>query len=125
MANRADYLKVARQLKGELNGKAFLSKPRIEITELIREASGEDSFRLKSNAASELEYELLNQGVRVYPSLKGTTTGNVVRLFHIGTVIASLIDLLVHPDEETDKQLADITKKVKGEWDWSVHSSPT
>ena len=119
MVDRADYLKVARHMKNELNGKAFLSKPRMEFTDLLREASGEDGTRLKKVAAGELEMELLQQGVRVFPSLKDTTTGDVVRLFHTSTtVIAELVDVLTHPGDDTDRQLADITKKVKGEWDW-------
>ena len=44
MVDRAHYLKVAQQLKNALDGKAFLSKPRMQITELLREASGEDTF---------------------------------------------------------------------------------
>ena len=119
MANRADYLRVARQLKSELNGKAFLSMQRMYITNLVREASGEDGFRLKKIAAGELEMELLQQGVRVFPSLQETSTGDTVRLFHTSTtVIADLVDMLTHPAEETDRQLADVTKKVKGEWVW-------
>ena len=120
MVTRSDYLKVARQLKAELAGtkQAFLRKPRVEITELIRDAIGEDGFRLKSAGSASLRDELLNQGVRVYPPLENTTTGDVVRLFHTGTVIASLVDMLARPSDETDRELADVTKKVKGVWEW-------
>ena len=117
MVERAHYLKVAQQLKKELDGKTFLSKPRMQITELLREASGEDTFWLKNIAANNLEIELLRQGIRVFPSLQDTTTCDIVRLFPTGTTLASLVDVFTHPGEDTDGPLADITERVRGAWD--------
>ena len=121
MVTSADFFKVAHQLQQELkeSGGSFISKPRMEITELVREASGSDNSRLKSAASAKLEMALLNQGVRVRPSLSDTTTGDVIRLFHVNTVIASLSDIFENPGEETDKKLAEYIKKIKGEWDWN------
>ena len=116
MATDADFLKVAQQLKRELHGQAFIRKPRVELTELVREASDNSGYRLKKRGASDLELALLHQGVRVYPPLDETTTGDEVRLFHVNTVVSYLVDALHNPGEETDKQLAEVTKKVKGEW---------
>ncbi len=118
MPTRSHLISVARQLKQSLNGKAFLTIDRREITELLREVSGEETTRIKSAMGAELEMALLEQGVRVFPRIQETTTGDVVRLFHPGTVIASLVDILTNPDHSTDKELAGVTKKVKGLWNW-------
>ena len=121
MVTSADFLQVAHLLQKELKetGGSFISKPRMEITELVREVSGSDNSRMKNVAAEKLETALLYQGIRVYPSLTETTTGAVIRLFHVGTIVASLVDMLNNPGDETDKQLAEVIKKVKGEWDWA------
>lgn len=118
MPRRSHLVRVARDLKQKLNGQAWLTIDRMEITGLIRAASGEGGTRLKSALAGDLEHALLEQGVRCHPSLQHTTTGDTVRLFHPGTVIASLVDILSHPDSGTDRELAGVTKKVKGDWNW-------
>ena len=120
MVTSSHLLSVAWQLKKELDetGKAFHTKRRVEITELVRVISGESNTRVKTSMGRDLERQLLNQGVRVYPSLVETTTGDLVRLFHVGTVVASLVDMLANPGDDTDKQLANVTKKVKGFWEW-------
>ncbi len=118
MPSRGHLVEVAKQLKRDLNGMAFKTVPRFEITEMLREASGEESTRLKAAMAEELEYALLEQGVRVYPPLRETAKGDNVRLFHPGTVLASLVDMMLHPSETTDKEMAAVTKKVKGLWEW-------
>lgn len=55
--------------------------------------------------AGDLTSALINQGVQVYPSLRETTTGDMVRLYHAGSVLGQLIDTIFHPDEGTDKEL--------------------
>ncbi len=118
MLSYPDLVQVARELKARLNGRAFMTLERFDITELLREYPGSENTRLKSALSGDLETALLEQGVRCFPSLKATTTGDRVRLFHPGTVVASLVDMLAHPSPQTDKELADVTKKVKGEWVW-------
>lgn len=118
MPQYGDLVQVAKTLKQRLNGKAFETMPRFEITEILRKVSGEDATRLKTAMAQDLEYALLEQGVRVYPKLQDTTTGDNVRLFHPGTVVASIVDMIMYPSQTTDKELAEVTRKVKGLWDW-------
>jgi hypothetical protein len=120
MPTRHQLTSVARKLKTHLNGKAFLTIPRMEITELVRTESGEDSTRIKSSMASELQMALLEQGVRCYPPLDGTTTGDTVRLFHAGTVLGNLVDILIHPSTESDRDLGGMLTKIKGKWAWST-----
>jgi len=120
MPNPHHLTLVARQLKGRLNGKAFLTIDRSEITELLRQISGEDTTRIKSGIASDLERALLEQAVRCYPSLAATTTGDAIRLFHAGTLLGQLTDVLAHPASETDKELAELLTKIKGKW---LHNS--
>lgn len=116
MPSRHHLTVVARQLKTLLNGKAFLTIGRTDITKRVREVSGEDTTRLKSEMASDLEIALLEQGVRCFPTLKETTTGDTIRLFHAGTLLGHLTDLLVHPSPETDRELGDVLVKIKGKW---------
>ena len=116
---QSHLVRVARLIKQRLQGHAFLTMPRVEITGMVREVSGENATRLKTSMADQLERALLEQGVRVYPSLLLTTTGDTVRVFQPGTVVASLVDILANPDEDTDKELAAVTTKVKGLWNWN------
>jgi len=111
-------------LKARLNGKAFLTVPRADVTELLREISGEDTTRLKSGLAGDLELALLEQGVRCHPGLVGTTTGDTVRLFHAGSVLGNLVDLLIHPSTETDRDLGAMLAKIKGKWNWATPTGP-
>src|SRR5947207_2844029 len=113
MPSRHQLTSVARELKKRLNGKAFLTIERMEITNLLRETSGEDSTRIKSALASDLERALLEQGVRCFPSIGETTTGDTVRLFHAGKLVGYLVDLLVHPSTEADAELGHVLTKYK------------
>jgi len=116
MPTRSHLTQAARQLKKDLNGRAFRTIQRTDVTQLVREISGEDTTRIKSNMAEELEKALLEQGVRTYPSLVGTTTGDTIRLFHAGTLLGTLLDILTHPSEDDDDELARVLTKVKGKW---------
>lgn len=116
MPTTSNLVQVARQVKRLLNGKAFKTVPRMQITQMLREVSGQDTTRIKSNLARELEYKLLEQGVRCYPSLEETTTGDTVRLFHSATLLGTLVDLIAHPSEDDDADLADVLTKIKGKW---------
>lgn len=122
--SRHHLVLVARQLKGKLGREAFLTLPRMEITELLREVSDSDGTRIKSGLAGELEQVLLEQGVRCYPGLRETTTGDTVRLFHSGSLLGSLLDLLIYPSRETDRDLGNMLKKIKGQWQWSTPTGP-
>jgi hypothetical protein len=116
MPNKADFTRVSRELKKRLNGKAFLTIPRMDITQLVRDVSGEEGTRIKTTMAEDLEWALLNQGVRCFPSLAETTTGDTVRLFHSGTLLGQLVDLVSEPHPDEDHDLADVLTKIKGKW---------
>lgn len=119
MPTRHQLTSVARALKTQLNGKAFLTLPRMDITELLRKTSGEDATRIKSGIASDLERAMLEQGIRCFPSLAETSTGDTVRIFHAGKLLGNLVDLLAHPSTESDRDLGAMLTKIKGKWDWS------
>ena len=116
MPSKNDHLRVAKELKKRLNGKAFLTMGRMEITQLLRDISGEDSTRIKTGVAEEIKRHLLNQGLRCFPSLAETDTYDTVRLFHAGTLLGMLVDLVSEPDPEEDHDLADVLTKLKGKW---------
>jgi hypothetical protein len=124
MPTRTHLVAVARKLKHQLNGHAFLTIQRTKITELLREVSGEPTTRIKSGLAADLTSALVNQGVQVYPSLGETTTGDTVRLYHAGSVLGQLIDTIVHPDPGTDSDLGYVLTKIKGKWNWAPVEGP-
>jgi hypothetical protein len=109
---------------GDADGRALLTLDRTKITELLREVSGEPTTRIKLVLTSDLTSALVNQGVLVYPSLGATTTGDTVRLYHAGSVFGQLVDVIVHPDQGTDKDLGDILTKIKGKWQWAPVEGP-
>lgn len=124
MPSRTHLVAVARKLKHQLDGRAFLTVPRTHVTDLLRAEAGEPATRIKSGLAADLTSTLITQGVLVYPGLGETTTGDMVRLYHAGSVLGQLIDTIVHPDPGTDKDLAEVLTKVKGKWSWAVETGP-
>jgi len=124
MSRRTHLIEVARQLKRMIGKNAFLTIERTDITDMLRAVSGEPTTRIKSLVATDLTDALINQGVQVYPPLTSTTTGDIVRLYHAGSVLGQLIDTIVHPDPGTDSDLGDVILKVKGQWDWAPVEGP-
>jgi hypothetical protein len=118
MPDSAHLVTVARRYKALLNGHAFMTVRRTEVTQAVREVSGEDTTRIKAAMGAKLEKALLEQGVRCHPPLSTTTTGDTIRLFHTGSVLGSLVDLIIHPSPSNDRDLGAVIKKVKGQWDW-------
>ena len=118
--SRHHLVVVARKLKMQLHDKAFLTLGRMDITDLLREVAESAGTRIKSQLATELEQVLLEQGVRCYPSLRETGTSDTIRIFHSGSVLGNVLDLLIYPSRETDKDLGDMLKKIKGQWNWST-----
>lgn len=54
MPTRTHLVAVARRLKRELDGRAFLTIQRTNITDYLRQESGEPTTRIKSALAKEL-----------------------------------------------------------------------
>lgn len=124
MPTRPHLMTVAKEIKKRLNGSAFITMPRQEVTQLVRDVSGEETTRVKSEMGKEIEMALLEQGVRLFPRLQDTESSDNIRFFHTGSVAADFVDILAHPDRETtDKQLAQIITKVKGRWIWADASA--
>ena len=120
MPTRNDYILVARELKKLLNGKAFKTVRRREITNILRDVSGEPTTRIKSGVAKDLTQVLLEQAIRCYPSIEETEMYDAVRIFRAGSVFGNLVDLIVHPSSETDADVGEMLKEVKGTWNWST-----
>lgn len=123
--SRQHLAQVARRLKARLNRRAFVTVPRWEITDMLREESTLETTRLKSQLARDLEQVLLENGVRCFPAIADTDRQDNVRLFHAGTVLSGMVNLLLHPSPQNDRELGDTIKKVKGQWTWSTPSVST
>ena len=112
MPTHKHYAKVAKDLSNRISGKDFESIRRIEIVEMLREASGESS-KFSTAIAAELECALLNENVRVFPHLKDTAKAeDVIRAFPKRSATAEFVDALTQPSETTDIRLGEIIRKV-------------
>ncbi len=114
-----DLLKVARSLRRELDrgNLAFKSFDRMELTRRLRSMSGEDATRIKQLLGGELEQAMSAQGLRCYPSLTETTTGDRIRVFRAGSVAGDLIDAVLVPSPDHDRDLATAVAKINGKWE--------
>ena len=118
MPDRSHYALVGKQLKQKLNKKAFMTVARRDILDILRDVSNEPTTRIKNNIAWDLSQVLLEkEALRLYPPLD-ETDGNV-RVFN-SSVFGNLVDLIVHPSGEADREVGAVLKKIKGQWDWST-----
>lgn len=96
---------------------------RTEFTQRLRRVSGESTIRIESVLGADLERALNDQGLRCYPSLSETTTGDRVRVFRAGSVVGDLIDAVLVPSADHDRDLAEAVAKVKENSDWMRRDS--
>ena len=120
MPTRDHLIQVARSVRRDLDreSKAFVTIDRMELTRRLREVSGESTTRIKKFNGAELEKALYDQALRCYPSLTETTTGARVRIFRAGSAVGDLIDAVLTPSPDHDRDLAEALAKFKGAWDW-------
>lgn len=118
--SRTDYVQVAAELKRRLNGKAFMTLARSDITEILRTVSDEPTTRIKSRVAKDLTQVLLEQALRCYPSIEEADMHDSLRIFRAGSMFSNLVDLIIYPSKQTDSDVGDMLKKVKGSWNWST-----
>lgn len=123
MPTNTDLIAVARELKRQLNGHAFRTVARTDLTALLREASGQPTTRLKSKLAIGLGKALADEGILVHPPLQDTTTGDTVRMCHAGSLFARLQKMILEPDSGSDRELGDVLRKIKGQWEWPDHAA--
>ena len=85
------------------------------------ETSGEPTTRIKLSLGADLEPALSDQGLRCYPRLTETTTGDRIRIFRAGPPSAISFDAVLVPSPDHDRRLAETLQKFKGtsEWDRS------
>lgn len=124
MPNRHDYLTLAKEIKRELdsNHLAFKSYARTDFTDGLRKISGEPNTRIKTGGvAKEIETVFAEQGLRIFPLLSETTTGDWVRVWRAGTLAAEMLDMVVNPGTRSDEELAEMATKVKGKWVWEEY----
>ncbi len=121
MPSNDHLVQVARTVRRALDreAKAFMSMDRMELTQRLREVSGESSTRIKAANGADLERALNDQGLRCYPSLAETTTGDRIRVFRAGSAVGDLIDAVLVPSPDHDRDLAEALAKFKDKWDWT------
>ena len=119
MVRNDDITTVARIIKRRLNGQAFMTLTRADVSGLVREASGTIKTRLTSVRARQLDGQLLESGVFVHPEVAQTTAAaENIRFYRAGTVAAEVANIILHPTEQSDRSLAALTLKAKGAWNW-------
>lgn len=118
MVDRKHYTEVAVQLKGYIDHKAFATIPRREVTNILRQVSGEERTRIKSIVARDLTSVLEENGLRFFPPLETTDTRDNLRLYRIDSVLDDLVQMIAHPSPLNDAKLGAAIKKVKGTWKW-------
>lgn len=121
MPSQDHFVRVARSVRRDLDrgSRAFMTFDRTELTNRLRRESGQHTTRLKTaQAAPALEQALSDQGLRCQPSLQHTTTGDRIRIFRAGSLVGDLIDAVLLPSEDHDRQLAQALAKYKGSWNW-------
>lgn len=123
MPKHADYVAVAEELTSYISSKAFATIGRREITEILRNVSGEPRTRIKSLVARDMTEVLAEHGLCFYPALEETDTRDNLRLYRIDSVIAQLVDTIAHPSPESDVALGVALKKIKGTWNWHKQHS--
>lgn len=124
MPRYADYVAVAQRLEESLEHKAFMTISRKEVTNILREVSGEPRTRIKTLIAHDLTEALGEHGLSFYPTLGDTDTRDNVRLFRTASVIGNIVNIIVHPTPETDAELGAALKKIKGQWNWHHAEEP-
>lgn len=124
MPTHDHLVQVARTVRRELDreSKAFMSMDRMQLTQRLREVSRESSTRIKAALGADLERALNDQGLRCYPSLTETTTGDRVRVFRAGSTVGDLIDAVLLPSPDHDRDLTEALAKSNGRWDWDRDS---
>ncbi len=121
MPSRYDYVALAKELKKELDDGhlAFKSYERRALTERLRKIAGEPNTRIKSaGIAKDIEGIFAEQGMRFYPRLTETSTGDWVRVWRAGTLVAEILDHILNPSERSDTELGEMASKIKGKWIW-------
>lgn len=112
MPSKDDYRKVADAMRGRLGRKPFLSVTRREITDILREVSGEPTTRIKVLVAHQITEELSRKGLNVYPALADTDSKDMVRIYRAESTIPELIEILNYPSPENDVRLRAALRKV-------------
>lgn len=96
MPDSQDLQRAADVLRGYLGDQEFLTLARSQISDVVRQASGDERTRLKARMSAELEKKLLHDGVRCYPLLEDTDE-QFIRIFRTRSRLAALVDSIVEP----------------------------
>ncbi len=112
---QSDLHRVARVLKRRLKSskEVWITIDRWEATKLLRRVSGQRTTRIKSALGESLDRELLELGVRSFPTFRGTTTHDSIRLFRSETNLSALVDILTKPGQGTDTRLSSVNTYIE------------
>lgn len=110
--NRDAFRKTAEALRAQLGRKPFLTISRRDVTDILREVSGDPKTRVKVLVAQSITQELNTRGLTVYPALADSEGKDMVRVFRLDSVFTELIELLNYPGEDSDMRLRSALRKV-------------
>jgi hypothetical protein len=91
-----DLQHAAEALRDLLGQRPFLTLRRSEVSDVVRQVSGDERTRLKARMSAELETKLLHVGVRCFPPLEETGE-QTIRFFPTGSLVAALVDTVIDP----------------------------
>jgi hypothetical protein len=107
------------RLISQLGSRAYLSVSREEITNAVRQVTGNPEARVSSGRLALLEGALTRSGIRCFPSLRYLEDPQMrSRLYRRGSVSEDLLVWHLFPAPENDAKLGEVLAKVKGHWRW-------
>lgn len=112
MPSTDSYRQVARVLHDRLGNQPYLSLTRREVTELLRNLSGEANARLRSLGSQMIEQQLDSSGLVFYPSLAEVETNAYMRLIRKESPLYEIVEIMNNPNPWTDELLDAVLEKM-------------
>lgn len=112
MLEQKDYAETAEVIKGRLGRRAFMTISRMDVTDILREVSGQAGTRVKSLVAYAITQEMEERGLTFYPALSDVGGKDNIRVVRTNSFIPELVELLNFPNEDNDAKLRAALRQV-------------
>lgn len=112
MPTRTALEVVADQLADRVKKHGVHTMSRGEITTMIRTASGDDRARYGRLVGADLTEQLGLRGIICFPNIVDIGSGDAFRMYPARTGIGHLVDLILHPSTDGDREIAEAIKSL-------------